>query len=366
MFENRKFELSEDGKILYRIKERYKTSENIVVPEGIKVIADYAFESCGQLLNIKLPSTLKQIGAFAFSNCISLRNIEIPEGVQEIENCTFYNCGDLESIKLPESLSSIDEFAFNSCHKLKSIFIPSRVDSISWRAFEGCLDLEKIIVDKDNPIYSDMGCNIIYDKMFDELIQGCKTSTIPESTERINDSAFSQIPIKSVIIPPNVKIIGTSAFANANINKLKLNEGLVSIQSNAFINALKDIKEVIIPNTVTEIGEWTFACNEQIEKIILSKNLKSLGEHIFAGDSNLKVIDFMNMQECIIETNIIDEEFKDNVKINVFNKQNLDKYFLDEYNKQITEITLDDLLNQYGSLNKINKLFKNNRNNIEK
>jgi hypothetical protein len=53
--------------------------------------------------------------------------------------------------------------------------------------------------------------------------------------------------------------------------------------------------EIELPETVTEIGEYAFYKNEQLEKVVLPKNLTALSTYAFANCTNLKDIDISNI-----------------------------------------------------------------------
>ena len=60
------------------------------------------------------------ISEYAFSNC-DLEEIIIPEGVKVIGVGAFDGCEKLEKIILPKSLEEIRHFAFSDCPNLTSI-----------------------------------------------------------------------------------------------------------------------------------------------------------------------------------------------------------------------------------------------------
>lgn len=76
----------------------------VIIPEGVEVLEDYAFSRCMLLMSVILPDTLREIGRHAFSHCILL-----------------------EDVSFPASLSQIGEFAFLSCRSLKQIDAPDPV-----------------------------------------------------------------------------------------------------------------------------------------------------------------------------------------------------------------------------------------------
>ena len=74
---------SKDGKVLYAVPNRKRTSFNI--PEGVEVIAEMAFIDMYELNQIKLPSTLRIIGERAFQGCNKIRTICMPVGLEKVD-----------------------------------------------------------------------------------------------------------------------------------------------------------------------------------------------------------------------------------------------------------------------------------------
>ena len=77
---------------------------NLVIPEGMTEIPDYAFNFCSTLRSVTFSSSLKRIGIMAFANCTSLTSIEIPDHVELICNSAFYACRNLSQIRIQGSV----------------------------------------------------------------------------------------------------------------------------------------------------------------------------------------------------------------------------------------------------------------------
>jgi len=112
--------LSEDGKIVVGVVDTFITE--VIIPEGIEAIGDYAFKGCRQLNTVNLPYSLKKIGFGAFVGT-HLKEIAIPEGVEEIEEAAFYDSG-LSVVSLPSTLKILEE-AFLGC-RISSMYISVR------------------------------------------------------------------------------------------------------------------------------------------------------------------------------------------------------------------------------------------------
>ena len=107
---------------------------DLVIPDGITSIRDYAFAGCIGLTSVTIPSSVTSIGSYAFYECSSLTSINIPEGVTNIGERAFYDCSNLASINIPVSVTSIGMMAIP---ETKTIF--HLLGSLYW--FSGMQDI---------------------------------------------------------------------------------------------------------------------------------------------------------------------------------------------------------------------------------
>ena len=76
-------------------------------------------------------------------------DLVIPEGVKKIKEYAFYNCDKLTSVIIPNTVTSIGEKAFYGCTGLTSITIPESVTYIVYNAFD--YDLKDMYVKRSTP-----------------------------------------------------------------------------------------------------------------------------------------------------------------------------------------------------------------------
>jgi len=117
---------------------------NLVIPEGVTEIKDYAFRNCCWLVSATIPDSVTSIGDYAFSHCYSLVSITIPDSVTSIGECAFSNCDSLASITIPDSVTSIGDTAFYSCNSLKSVSVGNGITTIPQNAFYSCSNLKYV------------------------------------------------------------------------------------------------------------------------------------------------------------------------------------------------------------------------------
>lgn len=68
----------------------------VILPEGLLVIDDMAFDHCELLEEINIPSTVHTIGRQAFNYCDSLAVVVIPESVKSMGYYAFDSCGSVQ------------------------------------------------------------------------------------------------------------------------------------------------------------------------------------------------------------------------------------------------------------------------------
>lgn len=143
----------------------YDSIKEVILSEGLEVIAPYVFYGCTSLKSIELPSTVKQIGDSCFEESglesvtlntglksiggrafgnTNLKKLYIPETVSYIGVGAFHNCAELEEVTLSEGLTEIKSGTFINCVKIKEITIPEGVRRVLPTSFEYCTSLEGI------------------------------------------------------------------------------------------------------------------------------------------------------------------------------------------------------------------------------
>ena len=130
----------------------YLTS--ITIPASVTSIGEYAFHYCSGLKKVIVKDLAAWCGISFFdrySNPLyyakhlysdedtEITDLVIPEGVTSIGDYAFYYCSSLTSVTIPGSVTSIGDYAFSDCSGLTSVIIPGSVTSIGDGAFRGCI-----------------------------------------------------------------------------------------------------------------------------------------------------------------------------------------------------------------------------------
>ena len=104
-------------------------------------LPDHAFINCTTLQEVVLPDDVRVIGEYAFGNCAALTTVNLSQVVQ-IDKCAFQNCTSLAELTL-DNVTAIDGDAFFGCTSLQTLKIPkcTRFDNY---IVTGCSSLTRI------------------------------------------------------------------------------------------------------------------------------------------------------------------------------------------------------------------------------
>ena len=86
----------------------------------------------------------------------------------------------------------------------------------------------------------------------------------------------------SLVIPNTVTVIGERAFADNRLTSVTIPASVTTIGQRAFLT--NQLTSVVIPNSVTTIGAGAFAHNRLTGSLIIPDSVTSLGNDAFAGD----------------------------------------------------------------------------------
>lgn len=264
-----------DDAVIAELKEYRESLKTIVLTGDDTEVPEFWFSGMSFLEEIVLPDTIISIGEFAFNECKNLKRFNIPLGVTEIKAGTFQNCSKLESITINNTIEAIGEQAF-ACCGIKEIIIPDSVTSIGAYAFFQS-NVERVLL--NNTI------EVIPESCF-ESCGGLEYIKIPDVVTEISTYAFIDCQsLANVVLGNNVKTIGEAAFASCyrleNVNfpdsletiskdafedcvslsKADLNSGLVTIGADAFSECLS-LTEINIPATVQDFTVTSYFYEE--------------------------------------------------------------------------------------------------------
>lgn len=127
----------------------------LVIPEMVTSIGQYAFGGCGSLTSVTIPNSVTMIGNGAFEACNEISVYYEGDIAQWcgisfgewpfLANYNLYMENELVTqLEIPETVTSIGQYAFCGCGSLNSVTIPNSVVSIGYGAFCDCINLATV------------------------------------------------------------------------------------------------------------------------------------------------------------------------------------------------------------------------------
>ena len=211
----------------------------VEVPDGIRIIADSAFEYCMEVQEVYLPDSVERIGKHAFQGS-GIKKIHLPESIKTIDIYAFSGT-PLEYIELPENLQKLGHSAFRYCRMLKKAKFPEHLVEIPHDTFNDCGKLREVI--------------------------------LPHDTEVIGAHAFSGCAaLEQVDLPESVKRIEEGAFVTCiSLEKVHLPKGLEVVERKVFYRCT-NLKELHFPKRVTEFGKGIFSQCSALKRVYIEGN----------------------------------------------------------------------------------------------
>ena len=297
--------------------------KDLVIPNDITEIKDYAFYNCDELTSVTIGNSVTSISRSAFSGCDGLTSVTIGNSVTSIGNCAFYYCPGLTSVTIPNSVTTIGIYAFEGCTGLTSVTIGNSVTLIGSEAFSGCTGLTEVNISDlsawckidfgnydSNPLY--------YAKKLKLNGTDIKNLVIPNDITKIKEYTFRGCSgLTSVTIPNSVTSIGDKAFLNTGWynnqpdgilyldncclgykgskprGTLILNDGTRVIADYAFYRCT-GLTSVTIPNSVTSIGDKAFCNCPGLTSVTIGNSVTSIGDYAFFNCTGLTSVTIPN------------------------------------------------------------------------
>ena len=206
--------------------------KKVILPEGLKYIADYAFEGCTALAEINLPESLKTIGQHAFDDTALYKDPAGCDGYMHYLGSWLLKADGFDEnadLAVREGTLGVADYAFQhnpwTC-SIRSVTFPKSLRHLGNRALTGCEAAEIVL---------------------------------PAGLETMGEGVFDgNKNLQMVTLPENLKTLPENTFWNcASLETVELPEGAETIGMTAF-RGCTSLKEVHIPGSVTEIGDKAF------------------------------------------------------------------------------------------------------------
>ena len=252
------------------------------------VLIECSKEAKGEIV---IPNGVTQIEEYAFCRIEGITSVVIPNSVTTIGIDAFSGCNNLTYVVLPDSVKSIGAGAFGDCSSLTSITIPQSVENIGECAFADCSGLTSIVVEPENKHFdSRNNCNAIIETAENMIIADCKNTIIPKGVTRICVRGYRDCIFEINQRDEDICLEGCPENISLSVgDTVTIPNTITSIAPSAFV-LVDEVKTIIIPNSVKIIRDEAFLNCYDLESIIIPDSVTTIGKGVFSGCSKLKSI----------------------------------------------------------------------------
>lgn len=272
--------------------------KQLVIPEGVTALNNFAFVNGTSFLELTLPHTLESIGIYAFEGCKRLTNVALGSSITSIRSQAFKDCTAINSVTClaptPPTMEAVDCFD-SDCYDWATLYVPGdKVDeyksTLYWNKFANTfgtgIEVDGLfyLFDPDKGeatvTYKDETyCSYTGEVMIPETVNyGGAEYTVTG----IGKAAFAYCDeLTSVAIPNTVTSIGDYAFMYCEgLTSITIPNSVTSIGDNSF-DGCGAICAIEIPNSVASIGSMAFQGCTSLTDIMIGSDLASIGAKAF-------------------------------------------------------------------------------------
>lgn len=271
--------------------------KTVVVKGGLTEdkVGKNIFKSCDALESVEFVNGVIEIGEGMFEDCIALSSVNLPDSIEKIGRLAFENCSALENIIVPDSTVELGEYAFYGCSSAKTAYIGHNVEIIGEYAFGKCTALESVEIMCAMPAISD------------GMFYGCTSleglTNLPEGIKTIGKNAFKDCSsFAEIIIPATVTEIGDSAFDATVIKTIDIPVGVEIIGEGAFTNcaelaeinvAAKNRNYASVDGVLYDSAIENLICCPagKTGNVVVSEGANAIGSDAFIGCKGIDVVE---------------------------------------------------------------------------
>lgn len=306
----------------------------VSIGDGVTSIGENAFENCCNLVDVNFGTAVKRIGFQAFL-ATAVDEIVLPESVANLEGCAFNWCEQLWMVQLPEGLPVFECDAIADCVNLRELYIGSnaviQVDNglplttnemqypdltivgmkssnaerfANEYGFNFATGTRGLISEAEGQCGDDVwwfksgdtlvlygtGHTWLY-RIDDEAREEWALRDWPSSWLNYGDAPYYEYrhEIRSILVLPGVESLNHSLFCDMD-NLEYVDFGTVASTHCTFSDC--GITEVVLPESMINVGEFTFGWCTNLRKVTILNGSSSIGMGVFEGCTGLDEVWF--------------------------------------------------------------------------
>lgn len=176
-------------------------------------------------------------------------------GLAETGYQAFMGCSALTSVRIPNSVTKINGYTFRECTSLSNVYIPNSVTLIGNCAFHSCTALKSIFIP----------CSV--NEIGDRILWRCTN-------------------LANITVDSDNLVFDSRDNSNA----------IIETETNTLVVGCQNS---LIPNTVTEIGDYAFQHCTLLTSIVIPNSVTTIGDYAYNGCSGLTRVDIGNATTTI-------------------------------------------------------------------
>ncbi|MBP5307773.1 MAG: leucine-rich repeat domain-containing protein, partial [Clostridia bacterium] len=268
-----------------RAFEGHNELVEVVIHAGVKVIGNYAFNDCANLVKVTFAedADFTTFGTYMFQNCVSLADIALPDCITDIPAYTFYGCTSLETVGFGENVVSFGNYCFAKSG-LKSITIPADMTNFVGTYVFSESAIENVTFAANDKFWAVDGYSF-------NKCTALETITLPDSVTLIATGAFNGSGLVSIVLPAGDPEEGILIGTNGTDLSTPINN------SNTFLNS---------SSGPDNLYQQVFADSKNLKEVTFTGVVRYLGGRLFMNCSSLDTVKFVQ-EDGSVKVNVLPE-----------------------------------------------------------
>lgn len=266
--------------------------------------------SRGSSLDFHVTINNGQIPTEAFYNCKNLRKVTIGEGVTEIGGRAFWKCIYLSEVIIKSTNLSFksQQYTFSECNRIGTLFVENSPADVRWKTVFADSAPVMHTVTVNNGVLCDGAFGTMNGEASNTGFVSLRTVVLGDGVTSIGARAFSGCSsLESFTFGKGVKSVGASAFSNYYpVENVYYTGSIADWCDIDFVDNLSTpmynntpvnfyiggelVTNIVIPNSVTAIKNYTFCGVQSLKSITLHKDITSIGNFAFLECTSLESI----------------------------------------------------------------------------